>query len=51
MVAMVLKFTFAIPPLLSLALRLCISPGVVNGIRFEERTLMEGAFDSLRGRL
>jgi hypothetical protein len=51
MVAMVLGFTFAISPLLSFALGLCISPKVVNGIGFEELALIEAASDSLRGGL
>jgi len=60
MVAMVLEFMVAISPLLSFALRPCISPGVVNGIGFEgvvngigfeELASTKGAFDSLRGRI
>jgi len=37
--------------LLSFALRLCISPKVVNEIRFEELALTKGASDSLKGGL
>jgi hypothetical protein len=51
MVAMVLEFMVAISPLLSFALRPCISPGVVNGIGFEELASTKGAFDLLRGRI
>jgi hypothetical protein len=41
----------AISPLLSFALRPCISPGVVNGIGFEKLAPIEGASTSLKGRI
>jgi hypothetical protein len=51
MVAMVLEFMVIISPLLSFALRPCISLEVVNEIGFEKLAPIEGTYDSLRGRL
>jgi hypothetical protein len=51
MVAMVLKFTVVISPLLSFAIRPCIYFKMVNEIGFEELAPTKGLVDSLGGGL
>jgi hypothetical protein len=50
-IAMLLEFMVIISPLHSFVIGPCISTLVVNGVRFEGPTSMEGLSNSLKGKL